>query len=587
MNSRVYRLVLICFATSLFVLPVWLVARSGNFNKRSSSQQVVQSTPEQIKHKRQILPPYGFSEITPGGTWSAVADFDNDQTHDPDVPVGIVAMDSYAGKGAWAKQLMVDNVVLRNNSKDQVKSVQLGWIILSAKDKKEVGKNRSAALRERFTKDLPISVLPGKMNKVHNLHIDFVKETGDLIQSGKINGLTFIYLRVAEVTFVNESIWKERTAIAKRLHHKTTRPPQAFCPNVGCIFHDNGQGYCEIASIGNWCRREDCSPDDPQACFCRLLECTACQDRDHDGVYDCEGDCDETDPTVNPDALEYYPISNCSDGKDNDCDAFTEKDCLGFLCRNTAPSCSPTPSPSPTQTAGLCGGVPDYSTYPTTGCATGFTVLGGVCNRSQTFQGRCAGPTYYDPASCSCPDGVDPSPIIIDVDNSGFLMSSAAQGVIFNMLNDGVPIRLAWTIPDSTNALLALDRNNNGKIDDGTELFGDITPQSPSTQPNGFLALAEYDKNASGGNSDGRIDSRDAIFARLRLWQDFNHNGVSETEELHALPELGVAGIDLDFKESKWIDQNGNQFRYRAKVYATHGVRVARWAWDVFLKPGL
>jgi len=52
---------------------------------------------------------------------------------------------------------------------------------------------------------------------------------------------------------------------------------------------------------------------------------------------------------------------------------------------------------------------------------------------------------------------------------------------------------------------------------------------------------------------------------------------------LHNLPELGVADLDLDYKESRRIDAYGNSFRYRAKVKDVRGAHVSRWAWDIFL----
>jgi hypothetical protein len=104
------------------------------------------------------------------------------------------------------------------------------------------------------------------------------------------------------------------------------------------------------------------------------------------------------------------------------------------------------------------------------------------------------------------------------VNGDGFALTDAANGVSFDLRAKGRPEQFAWTALQSDDGWLVLDRNRNGAIDNGSEMFGNYTDQPPSDNPNGFIALAKYDEPDAGGNLDSLIDARDAVYSRLRLW---------------------------------------------------------------------
>jgi hypothetical protein len=173
----------------------------------------------------------------------------------------------------------------------------------------------------------------------------------------------------------------------------------------------------------------------------------------------------------------------------------------------------------------------------------------------------------WDNGKCAYPN----CPLIVDTARDGYKLTSVENGVRFDLNADGVAEQVAWTRPDSDDAFLALDRNGNGRIDDGSELFGNHTPARPDspeiTTPNGFEALKFVESSAYGVSArNGVIDARDSAFARLVLWRDLNHNGLSEPEELQPVSESGLEAIGTEYKNSKRVDKNGNEFRQRSQV---------------------
>jgi hypothetical protein len=130
-------------------------------------------------------------------------------------------------------------------------------------------------------------------------------------------------------------------------------------------------------------------------------------------------------------------------------------------------------------------------------------------------------------------------PLAFDLDGDGIEITNTNNGVMFDHNNNNVKTNTAWLSGDDS--WLTLDKNKNGVIDNGAELFGDNTiKQDGTTAKDGIDALKDLDNN-----QDGIINNQDIQFANLKLWQDKNQDGISQQTELKTLSELGIKSIDL------------------------------------------
>jgi len=173
------------------------------------------------------------------------------------------------------------------------------------------------------------------------------------------------------------------------------------------------------------------------------------------------------------------------------------------------------------------------------------------------------------------PGNPDNSPVVVNFGPGEYRLTGNESPVMFDINATGSPARIGWTAAGADEAFLCLDRNGNGTIDDGSELFGTATRLKDGRRaPNGFAALAETD-----ANGDGFLDERDPIWTRLLLWRDLNHDGISQPSELMRVTASRLVAIRLAYHWTGRRDSSGNTFRYQAQVWIG---TAARPLYDIF-----
>ncbi|MFO1390582.1 hypothetical protein, partial [Cellvibrio sp.] len=173
-----------------------------------------------------------------------------------------------------------------------------------------------------------------------------------------------------------------------------------------------------------------------------------------------------------------------------------------------------------------------------------------------------------NPTKLKRPAATPASPLALDLNSDGIISTTGLNSNIhFDYKGDTFKENTGWVGADD--GLLVLDKNNDGKITSGNELFGDSTILKNGTAAsNGFVALAELDTN-----NNGKIDAGDTAFSNLKVWRDLNQDGITDTGELFSLSALNIASININYtNQTDQIDSNGNRLNQVGNYTLTNGI---------------
>ncbi|MCC6665193.1 MAG: hypothetical protein IT375_15690 [Polyangiaceae bacterium] len=254
------------------------------------------------------------------------------------------------------------------------------------------------------------------------------------------------------------------------------------------------------------------------------------------------------------------PEELCGNGKDDDCDGKADEDCgQTFDCSDLEPH--------------NCNGDLGYGDkckpeHNTNGCAWDW--FQAWCHRrdeanngpqnwddavKKWVDDHCDGTVVMTGNTFQCTDSKwrtwrCSTPLVLSFDGAPAELAPASGS--FDIDRSQSSAGSDW--PTARTPWLALDRNGNGLIDDGGELFGSGTALSDGTRAeNGFFALAELD-----ADRDGAITPADPAYASIVLWSDGNRDRQSQPSELQSLASRGVTRIDLGFRQKPRCDERGN-----------------------------